>query len=368
MLYLNNAGTSWPKAPAVPEAVAKTLKTGPQELEGVFEAARRTVCSFLGIGELERFLFTSGCTAALAVALADLPWEGDDVVVTSSLEHHAMIRPIELLKRGRGVEHVAAPYRPGEPVDLDVVRQTLKRGRVRLVAVTAASNVTGELLPVAELAEMAHEHDALLLVDAAQTVGVVPVDVREIGADLLVFAGHKGPLGPQGIGGLWAAPEVVFESPNAACEIGGSGAAATCAPMPGYCDVGSVNMAAAAGLAAGLDGLSASASDPGFGQARALASELAAALRQRPGCTVYGGRDVERTATVSVTFDALPLAQAEAHFRRHGIVVRAGQHCAPLALVAIGAPEGTVRVSFGPFNRRTDLVALLAAVDAIGAS
>ncbi len=365
MIYLNNAGTSWPKAPAVPEAVAKTLTANPQELGSFFESAHRTVCEFLGIVELERFLFTTGCTAALSVALADLPLNDGDVVVTSSLEHHAMIRPIELLKRARGVEHVAAPYRPGEPLDLDFVRQILKRGRVRLIAVTAASNVTGELLPIVELARLAHDHDALLLVDAAQTVGVVSVDVQEIGADMLVFAGHKGPLGPQGIGGLWAAPEVLFESPSATCEVGGSGTAAVCAPMPGYCDVGSVNMSAAAGLASGIDWLVTNASNLDFNQARALACDLAAALRERPYCKVYGGHDVERTATLSMTIDGLPLDRAEEHFFQQGIVVRAGQHCAPLALDAIGAPEGTVRISIGPFNRSADIECYLAAVDLI---
>ena len=360
MIYANNAGTSWPKAPTVREAVSKALDSDPQQLGEVFESAQETVCRFLGIQETQRFLFTSGCTSALAVALADLPWQEGDLVLTSSLEHHALVRPVELLKR-RGVQHLALPYRPGKPADLKFAEETLARGGVRLVAVTAASNVTGELLPVAELAHLAHQHDALLLVDAAQTVGVTPVDVSTLGADLLVFAGHKGPLGPQGIGGFWAAPHVLFESPRAVCDLN-SGSAAPCAPMPGYCDVGSVNIAAAAGLAAGLNWLEAHG---GESPARSLAVQLDAALRERPFCTVFGAPGAERTATVSLLIDGIPPDVAEARFAEEGILVRGGQHCAPMALEAIGAPEGTVRISFGPFQQEEDLERILGVVDAL---
>lgn len=360
-LYVNNAGTSWPKPPEVGEAVAAALATDPRRLGELFEASRETVCRYLGIADTERFLFTPSCTSALAVAIGDLPWQEGDAVLTSSLEHHALVRTIEALKR-RGVEHVAAPYRPGMPVDPDFVDQALTRGRVRLVAVTAASNVTGELLPLAELALSAHRHGALLLVDAAQTAGVVPVDVEALAPDILVFAGHKGPLGPQGIGGLWAAPHVAFESPQAVCDLRDRREGAICAPMPGYCDVGSVNMAAAAGLAAGFRWL---ANEGAENEARTLALDLVEALRRRAHCTVFGGADAKRTATVSMRIRGVTPERAEALFGGQGIVVRGGQHCAPMALEAIGAPEGTLRVSFGPFNRESDVERILAVVDSM---
>lgn len=363
MLFVNNAGTTWPKPSEVREAAAAALEANPRQLGDLFEASRETVCRFLGIAERERFLFTSGCTSALSVAIGDLPWSEGDAVLTSSLEHHALVRPIEHLKR-RGVEHVAAPYRPGVPIDPDFVDERLGRGDVRLVAVTAASNVTGELLPLAELARCAHDHGALFLVDAAQTVGVVPVDVREIGADILVFAGHKGPLGPQGVGGLWAAPYVTFESPLAVCDLRDRSEGKRCAPMPGYCDVGSVNLAGMAGLAAGLGWLE---KNNAVGRARSLASDLVDALLERPFCTVFGA-GAERTATVSMRLDGIAPDVAEARFSGEGIVVRGAQHCASMALEAIGALEGTVRVSFGPFNRGRDVERVLAVVDALGSS
>ena len=121
---------------------------------------------------------------------------------------------------------------------------------------TAASNVTGDLLPVPEIVTLAHEHGALALIDGAQVAGWMPLDVAALDVDLLAFTGHKGPHAPWGIGGLYVSERVQMASPNAVCELP-VGGGATCAPMPGYCDVGSVDRAALAGLEAGLRWLAA---------------------------------------------------------------------------------------------------------------
>lgn len=355
MIYANNAGTSWPKPSEVRAAAAEALQAPPAG----FEAARAEVAEFLGVADSDRLLFTPSCTSALAVAIGDLPWSEGDVVVTSSLEHHAVAGPVARLVRDRGVVHRAAPRTSREPVDLDFARDVLAGGRVRLVAATAASNVTGEVLPVAELAALAHEFGAWFLMDAAQTAGVLPVDVASIDADIAAIAGHKGPLAPQGVGVLWSRPEVAFESPDASCEIGGD----ACRSTPGYCDVGGGNAAGIAGLAAGVRWLSDNRpGDPGVVQ-RGLAARLVAALRGRPRSRVYGGDAFGRTAAVSIAIDGLAPERAEAFFAERGVAVRAGQHCAPQALAAIGAPEGTIRISFGPFNSEEDLETILGAID-----
>jgi selenocysteine lyase/cysteine desulfurase len=360
VIYANNAGTSWPKPATVAEAVSAALTRPPQELGETYESAHAVACRFLGIEAPERLLLTSGCTSALALAVGDLPWREGDVVVTSAVEHHALARPIEKLVRERGVVHQTAPYRPGHPMDLDFVRDTLRGGRVRLVATTAASNVTGELLPVAELIELVHERDALYLLDAAQTVGVLPLDLRELNADILAFAGHKGPLGPHGVGGFWAAPSVSFESPWATCEIGSGAARAACSTFPGFCDVGSVNLAGVAGLAAGFQWLETNASD----RPRRLARRLAAAIGQREGCTLLGGdARCERTATIGLTIPSLGMGHTEEFFSERGIVVRVGQHCAPTALEALGEPAGALRISFGHFNDERDVDAVIDVID-----
>jgi selenocysteine lyase/cysteine desulfurase len=323
------------------------------------------VASFLGARHPERLLLTPGCTSALAVALGDLPWVAGDRVVTSGLEHHALARPIRGSLDRLGVRHDVAPYAPGTPIDLDFVEARLREGRVRAVACTAASNVTGELLPVEELVALAHSHGALALVDAAQTAGVNALDVESLGVDLLTFAGHKGLLGPQGIGGLYVAPGVELTSPAASCELGSDRSA--CSPFPSYCDVGSVNLAGAAGLAAGVRWLreqGAAARVP----ARRAARRLLEGLASLPGIKVYGNPDVDRR-TLAVSFTSRDLSPAEIERRllgEHGIVVRSGHHCAPQAHETIGtADQGTVRVSFGHDSREHDADAVLAALGAL---
>jgi cysteine desulfurase/selenocysteine lyase len=363
LIYLNNAATSWPKPVEVAEAVTATMEAGPESYSKSFQEARKATARLLGIDDTKRLLLTPGCTTALSIAIQDLPWESGDTVITSSLEHHALIRPVQSLALTRGVEHLASPYRPGEPFDLEFLENQLRSRKVRLVAVTAASNVTGELLPIREITRLAHEQGALVLVDAAQTAGIIPLAVEAVGIDILVFAGHKGPLGPQGIGALWAAPEVLFQSPDASCDLEQKqNSAAVCNDFPGYCDVGSVNAAGAAGLAAGIRWhLNNEKENLGSSQ-RDLASRLVHALSDMPLVNVFGGKNAERTAAVSIRIEPLPVSKAEGYFREQGIIVRAGRHCAPMALHAIGAPEGTIRVSFGPFNTESDLQQIVVAI------
>lgn len=362
MIYANNAGTSWPKPPEVREAVRAALDADPLDHPRLLDSAIAGIARFLGIRDPGGLILTPGCTSALSVALEDLPWEPGDVILTSALEHHAMIRPVEGLVSRRGVIHRNLPYRPGEPADPEAARKVMKEGKVRLLAVTAASNVTGEILPVGELAAVAHEAGALCLVDAAQTAGVIRVDVTALGADMLVVAGHKGPLGPQGIGCLWAGPDVPFETRAAACDI--TSKERSPVRRPDYCDVGSANIAGASGLAAGMRWHEKREAANLGRSARGLARRLVSRLTDHPGVTLFGSPDAERTATVSLRIEGLPIEKAETHFREHGVVVRAGLHCAPMALGAVGAPGGTIRISFGPFNGEDDLDPILAAIGA----
>ena len=340
MIYANAAGTSWPKPAGVVDAVQRAMLADPSDNAARYREGHEAVRRFFGVPDAaaERLLLAPSCTSALGVALGDLQLERGDVVITSSLEHHALARPVQKLVWERGVVHAQAPYAPGAPIDLDYVEATLRAGRVRLVAVTGASNVTGERLPIEALAELAHAHGALLLLDAAQLAGLLPLDVAALGVDLLTFAGHKAMLGPFGVGGLWAAPHVPFVCPAATCEVRTEAGAGPRAPFPGFCDLGSVDLPA-------------------------LARRLLAACRERERCRVLGG-DGPRTATVSFTLDHITLDDAQRHFRERGVVLRAGTHCAPMALEALGAPEGCVRVSFGPHNRDEDVDAVLAAIDA----
>ena len=153
MIYANAAGTSWPKPAGVVDAVQRAMLADPSDNAARYREGHEAVRRFFGVPDAaaERLLLAPSCTSALGVALGDLQLERGDVVITSSLEHHALARPVQKLVWERGVVHAQAPYAPGAPIDLDYVEATLRAGRVRLVAVTGASNVTGERLPIEAL-------------------------------------------------------------------------------------------------------------------------------------------------------------------------------------------------------------------------
>ncbi|MEM7200558.1 MAG: aminotransferase class V-fold PLP-dependent enzyme [Planctomycetota bacterium] len=368
MIYANHAGTSWPKAPGVAAAMHAALLADPRENAERYRDAHAAIGRFLRIESQDRLVLTPSCTAALAVIVGDLAWQRGDAVLTSQLEHHALARSVQKLVTERGVEHRIAAYQPGRPIDLDAVESQLRDGRVRLVAVTGASNITGECLPIAELATLARRYGALTLLDAAQVAGLLPLDVAALGIDLLTFAGHKALLGPLGIGGFWSAPHVTFDCPTAVCAIGArDDAGARRRPAPGFCDVGSVNLPGAMGLAAALRWLgerSATDRERPLALARRLYQECLA----RPRCRVLGGTappTAPRTTTVSLLVEGLPLERAEAHFAARDIVVRAGQHCAAMALDALGEPAGCLRLSVGATSGEDDVAAILAALDEV---
>lgn len=364
MTYLNQAGTSWPKPEAVHRAVRDAFDEPHGTWAATFAARHARVARAFGASP-ERLLLTPGCTSALAVAIADLDWRAGERVLISALEHHALQRPVALLER-RGVEVTTIGRAPDAPLDLAALRAELARGGVRLVAMTAACNVTGELLPVREAADLAHAHDALMLVDAAQVAGWLPLDVATLDADLLAFAGHKALRAPWGIGGLYVAPHVSMATPQAVCVLPTAGTApASCAPMPGYCDVGSLDRLALAGLAAALDEAEGEAPEERLRAARTLLEPLEAWLDEHPRARRLGLRDpARRLPTVAFTLDGLPTDQVLAAFAERGIAIAGGQQCAPLAHHTLGTlPDGALRVSVGPANDAADVQRALELLD-----
>lgn len=337
MLYLNAAGTSWPKPPEVATAAHGAEAASPRAWGAIFAAAHATVAARLGVTD---WLPTPSCTQALAVAVADVPWAAGDRVLTSSMEHHGLWRP--LVKQG--VQVVELPRGSDGMVDVASLAEALEAGGVKLVAMSMASNVTGEGLPWADVVELAHAHGALCLLDGAQVAGWVPLDLAALEVDLFAFAGHKGPQGPSGIGGLYVRPGLLLDSPAASCD------GEVCRTGPGYCDTGSVSLAGLAGLAAGWAAMEA-ASPLGAALDRAVA--LRAWLAAQEGVTVHGG--APRVPTVSFTATRSPQELSDALAER-GIVGRAGTQCAPRAHRALGTGEaGTMRLSFGPWGADDDV-------------
>jgi len=213
-IYLDNAATSFPKAPGVSRAVAEVIDhLGTSPGRGSYRLAlqagrllfdiRETVADFFGIADASRVVFTSGATEALNLALFGLLQPGDRVI-TSSMEHNAVLRPLHALQQ-RGIEVVRVPADASGLVAAHDIRAAATQGtkRTRMVALTHAANVTGTIQPIEELGPWCRAEGILLLVDAAQSAGLLPIDVEAQGIDLLAVPGHKNLLGPAGTGFLY---------------------------------------------------------------------------------------------------------------------------------------------------------------------
>jgi cysteine desulfurase family protein len=373
VIYLDNAATSWPKAPGVAEAMERTLieaggnpgRSGHAlavAAQGVVSETRRRLAALLGARDPAHVVFTANATDAINQALFGLLRPGERVV-TTSLEHNAVVRPLAALAlRGVRVEQVACA--PDGTVDLDVLSRALQAGPTRLVAMVHASNVTGTILPAREAARLAHDHGALFLLDAAQTAGALPLDVRELGVDLLALPGHKGLLGPPGTGALYVAPGVSLTP----LRYGGTGNRSEDERMPEELPE---RLEAGTPNTVGLLFLSRR----GVGAVRAhevtLTERLLAGLREIRGLRVHGVADPARqVATVSISLAGWePVDLAAALDSAHGIAVRAGLHCAPAAHRTIGTfPSGTVRLSAGCFTTADEVDQAVAAMGQLAAA
>ena len=369
-VYINHAGTSWPKPDCVDQVISKAVKTHPYSWPEQFDTARRRIIDYFHVDDPTRMLITPGCTSALSIAIADQAWFPEDVVLTSSFEHHALHRPLFKLAE-MDVDLEVLPRTESEPLVLEVLENRLREGGVKLVAISAASNVTGELLPVEETIRLAREYGALVLVDGAQVAGWCDLDIPLMDADLFCWAGHKALHAPWGIGGLYAAKEVCLNSLSSECESaaesGGEGAWHGCSSMPTYCGAGSANVWAMIGMAAALDWLDEPAQANRLEHARGLTAQLYDALLEMKDVTVYGPRDPQlRMPTVAFTTRKMLPATMGKRLRQKGIVASYGLQCAPLAHRKMGTgPHGVVRLSCGPLNMQEEITYVIESISQI---
>ena len=360
-VYLDNAATSWPKPETVYTAVDHFMREvgctpgrgghrREEEAVRVTDETRAALAQVFHASDPQGVAFTLNATQAINMALKGFLRPGDHVV-TSSIEHNAMWRPLQALQR-RGVRLTAVPCAPDGTMDPADVEGALRR-HTRLVAMLHASNVLGTVLPIPEVAEVAHRHGALLLVDAAQTAGAYPIHMQAMGIDLLAFAGHKGTYGPHGTGGLVVHPGIKLET----WVEGGSGVLSRSDTMPEELpmrlEAGTQNAAGLAGLLAGVKFVLEQGVDRIRAHEMALAGRLIERLQAVPGLRVLGPGDLERrTAVVSVTVqDYVPDQLAAVLDKVFDVATRAGLHCAPQAhRVAETLDRGALRFSPGFFT------------------
>lgn len=372
-IYLDHGATAFPKAPGVAEAMVRFLEReagnpgrGGHRLtvaaSRAIEAAREEAAALLG-GDPERSLLGPGATFWINAVLGSVLQPGCRVV-TSALEHNAVMRPLRRLEAERGVEVavVAAADTCGVPTPGELAARVAE-APTAFVVLTHASNVSGEVLPVAAIA--AAVAPVPVLVDAAQTAGGLEIDFRALGAAALACSGHKGLLGPPGIGLLLLAPGFEIEP----LLRGGTGSRSESEEMPEQLpdrlEAGTPNGVGAAGLGAACRWLLAQGVGALRERQQRLARRLADALREVPGVRLHGWRDgAPHTGILSFTVAGLDSGELAARLdREHGICVRAGLHCAPAAHHRLGTfPDGTVRVGIGPFNSEQHIDALVNAV------
>nr|HID12853.1 aminotransferase class V-fold PLP-dependent enzyme [Anaerolineae bacterium] len=376
MIYFDNAATSWPKPPGVVEAMVHFMddvganpgRSGHRlsvEAGRIVYDAREAVAELFNAPDPLRVVFGLNVTEALNLALRGLLRPGDHVI-TSSMEHNSMMRPLRALER-QGVQVTVVRCSPEGFLDPADVEKALRPNTV-MIALNHASNVVGTLLPVAEVARIARQHGLLLLVDAAQTAGAYPIDVQADGIDLLGFTGHKSLYGPMGTGGLIIGERVDLARLEP-LKRGGTGSRSELEEQPDFlpdmCESGTPNAVGLAGLEAGVRWVSERGAETIRAHEVALTQRLIDGLREIPGVTVYGGLDATRQ-TATVSFNIVGLEPSEVGLRldeEYGIMCRVGLHCAPAAHRTIGTfPVGTVRFGLGYFNTVEEVKAAVGAV------
>lgn len=377
MHYLDNAATSWPKPDAVytrmdtafrqlfspKRGTARAARLGASQLDEV----RASVARILGASDPRRVCFLGGATHALNTAIQSFPLAADDAVVMSAVEHHAVSRPVRKLARERGIRFHVVPYRDDAPFDLVAFEALLRSDpKIRLVATTHASNVLGSVLPVAQIGALCRAFGKTYLLDAAQSAGVLPIDVDAMNVDMVALPGHKSLYGPPGVGVLWIREGVPLETFMEGGTGGDSGKHELAPTTPDGFEVGTIPLPQILALGEGIRWVFATGLATIHAHETALLVRLLDALAAIPEVTIYGHRDVARKTPV-VSFNVAgfaPKALGETLFDDFGIALRAGFHCAPMAHEAVGSAGlgGTVRASLGFTTTDADVDALVAAL------
>ncbi|HET7580530.1 MAG TPA: aminotransferase class V-fold PLP-dependent enzyme [Bacillales bacterium] len=372
MIYLDQAASSYPKPESVVHAVSESLTEyaanpgrGGHRLAkraaSVIRKTREELSDFFGLGIPENVWFYPNATAALNQALKGFPLDEGDHVLTSSYEHNSVRRPLEFLKRTRGIE--VSYVHPDEKEWAAALTE-----KTKLMVAVHGSNLTGRIAPIEKMARLAGQAGIPILVDASQTAGVLPIDMEKMGIDMLAFPGHKGLLGPQGTGALLVRRGMDLEP----VMHGGTGAHSAEPEQPNTYperyESGTLNTPGIAGLLAGLNEVKAIGLEQIFVHESELARQCVQGLKTINGVQVYGpDTDEKRLAVISFRIEGVDVQETAIILDQYyDMAVRAGLHCTPLAHESMGTADGgTVRVSFGPYNTKEEVGQFLQAIEEI---
>lgn len=377
MIYLDNGATTLRKPECVKEALLEAMASMGNSGRGVHDAslyagrtiyrARESLAELLGAAAPEQVVFTANATESLNLVLGGLFGPGDHVI-TTVCEHNSVLRP---LYRLQGVELSVLPVKAeaGEERQAGILAydelESLLRPNTKALLITHASNLTGNITDLERAAAFTKKHSLLLIVDAAQTAGAVPMDMERMGIDVLCFTGHKGLYGPQGTGGVCVRPGLSIRP----LKVGGSGIHSFDrehpSEMPAALEAGTLNGHGIAGLGAAARWLLETGVEQIRAREQALLRRFVDGVKEVEGVTLYGNPDLDRrTGIQSLNIRDYDSARvADWLYEDYGIAVRGGAHCAPLMHEALGTREqGAVRFSFSYFNTEAEADEAAAAV------
>lgn len=365
MIYLDNAATTLHKPQQVIDAVVHAMQSMGNCARGTHEEAldaARTVydarvrlASLFGCPRVDHVAFTANSTEALNMAINGLIDPGDHVISTD-LEHNSVLRPLYRLEAEHGAELSFVPADKLGNVDYADFER-LMRPNTRAVVCTNASNLTGTVLDIERIAKTAHSHGALVIVDASQTAGCWPIDMKKMGIDVLCFTGHKGLMGPQGTGGICVKEGIEIRP----FKVGGSGVQSYSrthpAEYPTRLEAGTLNGHGIAGLEAAAKFISETGVENIHAKERSLMLRFYEGVKNIEGVTVYGDFTKDKTAIVALNIWDYESGEVSYELSQgYGIATRPGAHCAPRMHKALGTTEvGAVRFSFSFYNTEEEI-------------
>lgn len=374
LIYLDNAASSWPKPTAVAEVMQEMMihnganpgrgghKMAVEASRVIFET-RCHIARLFNIHNPNDIVFTMNTTHALNLAIQGFLKSGDHVICTA-IEHNSVRRPLEYMKQHMGIEVSYVPSDPSGQCDLAALEQSIQKNTTLLVC-THSSNLLGTVVPIQQIKEMIAPYHIALCVDAAQTAGTYPIDVEQLGIDMLAFPGHKGLLGPQGTGGLYINPNIEL-SP---LILGGTGSQSEAIEQPTVrpdrYESGTQNTVGIAGLNEGIKFVIETTVEQIRQHEFELTQRLMAGLQDIEGIQILGpelGQD--RTGIVSFNLDHYDSSHVAFILdQSYNIAVRAGYHCTPLSHETAGTiDKGAVRAGVSYFTTPSDIDALISAV------
>ena len=365
MIYLDNAATTIHKPKGVVQAMVQALSSLGNSGRGAYEATldasriiygtREKLARLFGIKDPMRIAFTCNATESLNIAINGL-FEKGDHVITTMCEHNSVLRPLYRLEEN-GVELSILPAdSKGVPMYGELER--LIQQNTRAIVITHASNLSGNVTDLGRVSAITQKYKLLLVVDASQSAGCIPIDVEKMGIDVLCFTGHKGLMGPQGTGGIYVREGLEIRP----LKVGGSGVHSYDREhpkeMPTALEAGTLNGTGIAGLFSSLDFILDTGVETIHKKEMKLAKRFFDGIKDLPEVIVYGDwQNSERTAIVSVNLGTEESGQvSDWLWEDYGIAVRAGAHCAPLMHKALGTEkQGAVRFSFSYFNTEEEV-------------